>query len=231
MRCCANCEWSISPECEEEIMRENHYEENDPDRPRAGDCVLGYSHNDEYVCENHKYIENNINTYVLYDDKYWGEGYFIVTEYEKEIIKFVKLYKSTYYELPSYHIRGYEVGSLDNGNGKFREIEIKVDRREELFKIICNFASMLNGERLYTCGAPIYGKNNLSAEVYKNTAYLILAKDILKAKQPYFVDIELGDNLTYEEYEAVSTLFRELSQISAGTVKDSTMKRILKISK
>ncbi len=64
MKCCANCEWSISPELEEEIMEEQRYEEDDPNRPRAGDCVIGLKHDENYYCSSHQYIQG----YEEYDD-------------------------------------------------------------------------------------------------------------------------------------------------------------------
>lgn len=57
MKCCANCEWSISPELEDEIMEEQGYKENDPNRPHAGDCVIGMKHDENYYCKSHQYID------------------------------------------------------------------------------------------------------------------------------------------------------------------------------
>ena len=232
MKCCANCEWSISPECEDEIIREQHYSEEDLNRPKAGDRVWGYSHNGKFVCDNHKYIEVGIETYVLYDDKYLGEGYFIISEYYNQIIKFIKIYKTNYFGLPSYSIRGYEVDSVDTDDRNFREIEISVDRKTELFDIISSFANSLNNDRLYALDPKHYGKNNLSAEVYKNTAFLILAKDIWRSRGgTNFIDIELGDHLTCEKYNEIAKFYKALEEISLGKTKEDTIKRILKISK
>ena len=232
MKCCANCEWSISPEIEDIILKEQGYDEDDINRPKAGDCVWGYSHNGKYVCDHHKYIENGIDTYVLYDDKYLGEGYFIITEYEEQIVKFIKIYKTNYFGLPSYSIRGYEVDSVDTDDRNFREIEISAGRDNVLFDIISNFANGLNKERIYTIDSRNYGKNNLTAEVYKNTAFLVLAKDIWKVRCPSnFIDIELGDHLTCDRYNEVAHLYKSLEEITSNKTKEDTIKRILKISK
>lgn len=64
MKCCANCEWGISPELEEEIMAEQGYKEDDPNRPHAGDCVIGMKHDEKYYCSSHLYIQG----YEKYDD-------------------------------------------------------------------------------------------------------------------------------------------------------------------
>lgn len=231
-KCCANCEWCISPENEEEIMREKHYEKDDSNRPKAGDCGWGYNHNGKYVCENHRYNDVCTDTYVVYDDKYLGKGFFIITKYCNEIIKFVKIYRTGSYRLPSYSIRAYEIGSVDTDDRNFREITIEATKGEELFEAISSFANSLNWKCLYSVDKNVYDKNNLSAEVYKNTAFLVFAKDTSKAKYPTdFVDIELGDYLTCKNYEAVSTLFRDFAKISQGQVEEKTVKKILKISK
>ena len=57
MKCCSNCEWSISPELEDEIKEEQRYDENDPNRPHAGDCVIGMKPNKNYYCDSHQYIQ------------------------------------------------------------------------------------------------------------------------------------------------------------------------------
>lgn len=57
MKCCANCEWSISPELEDEIMEEQRYKEADPNRPHAGDCVILMNPDNNYYCESHQYIQ------------------------------------------------------------------------------------------------------------------------------------------------------------------------------
>ncbi|MBE6153030.1 MAG: hypothetical protein E7166_02215 [Firmicutes bacterium] len=57
MKCCSNCEWSISPELEDEIKEEQRYDENDLNRPHAGDCVIGMKPNKNYYCDSHQYIQ------------------------------------------------------------------------------------------------------------------------------------------------------------------------------
>lgn len=45
------------------------------------------------------------------------------------------------------------------------------------------------------------------------------------------IDAELGDNLTCTKYEEVSTFYRNLERVAYQRAKESTIKRILKISK
>lgn len=231
-KCCANCEWHISPEDEEEIMKKEHYKEDDPNRPKAGDCSWGYNHNGKYVCDNHKYIDVMLSTDILYDDKYLGKGFFIITKYCNEIIRFVKIYRTGSYDLPSYSVRAYEIGSVDTDNKGFREMAIEASKEDALFEAISSFADSLNWKCLYSLDKSQYGQNNLSAEVYKNTAFLVFTKG-MSGVMPgaNFVDIELGDHLTCKNYEAVSLLFRDLAKISQGQAETKTIKKILKISK
>ena len=238
MKCCGNCEWSISPCDEEQIMEEQCYDEDDLARPRAGDCCLNVEHNGRFVCDNHKYLNDGLETYVLYDDKYMGCGYFIIYQYNGEIIKFLKIYKTECFGFPSYSIRGYEADCTDKEylleDKKFREIEFEVSNfssQLELFEVIKNLANRLNNDRIYTINYE-HGMNNFCAEVYKDTAFLILAKDIWKVKMPSdFIDVQLGDYLTCDKYEEVSLLFNDLAEISSGIAKEDTIKKILKISK
>jgi len=58
-RCCATCEWSISPQEEEDILTDNPESET-----RAGDCCLNMNHNGNFLCNSYSYkstmIEDNI---------------------------------------------------------------------------------------------------------------------------------------------------------------------------
>ena len=57
MKCCANCEWCISPDLEEEIMQEQGYTQDDPNKPYAGECSIGMQHNGNYYCSSHTYLD------------------------------------------------------------------------------------------------------------------------------------------------------------------------------
>ena len=111
MRCCSNCEWSLSSLCEEEMMIED-CDVEEQTVSEIGNCLLSIDHNGSYVCREHDYIENGISNYLLYDDTYLGPGYFIVTEYYGEIVKFIKLYQTSD-GFPSFAIRGYDFDLRD----------------------------------------------------------------------------------------------------------------------
>ena len=63
MRWCGNCEWSFSPEDEDELRREYHGEDYDLDAntPKAGDCSIGCIHNDNFYCASHTYNEYSVD--------------------------------------------------------------------------------------------------------------------------------------------------------------------------
>lgn len=231
MKNCSNCEYCISEECAREIMKDNGYNLSDQNSPKAGDCVLGYNQ-DNNVCKNHRYPSLGLNTYALYDKDYLGPGYFIITEYNEEIIKFVKIYQTSYYGFPNYRIRGYEVGETDTLDKKFREIEIKVEKDSKLFDVINAFAKRLNNDIIFSVDPMYQGKNYLAAETYKNDTFLILVKDVFNCNtSASFIDVDLGDYLTCNKYEDVLNLFNDLAKISQGKLEDRTMKKLLKISK
>ena len=114
MRCCANCEWSISPELEDEIMEEQGYEEEDINRPKAGDCVLGMQHNDNFVCSEHLYSAGPLSTDIMYDEQYMGSGYLIITSYYDELVRFMKISGLGNHNFPVFKIRAFEKDSKDS---------------------------------------------------------------------------------------------------------------------
>ena len=92
MKCCGNCEWCITEEEELAQIKEKNYDEEDLNRPLTGDCSLGIDHGENYCCSQHNYMEKLTNIYVLYDENYFGPGYFIVTEYNKEPVILIKMF-------------------------------------------------------------------------------------------------------------------------------------------
>ena len=66
MKCCSNCFWSFSP-CDEEYLE--GYAADDPNRPKAGDCVLGMEHDKNFYCEKYSSIDEEIDDNELIRDK------------------------------------------------------------------------------------------------------------------------------------------------------------------
>lgn len=230
MKCCGNCEWSISPETEREILEEQCYDEDDVNRPRAGDCCIGMQHNGNYYCDSHLYIEGTeeYTNFVIYDEEYLGKGYIIVTKLDDEIVKFVKI--SIYSEngFPFFSIRGYEMKSSDSPNEEFRKINITVKQNELLYELLHNFGKKLNNKKIYSIDSNVYGKNNLSIKNGIDEVSLILEKDVFGVKNANdFIDILIGDNYSCENYYDVLNFYNELSKISPKNESFSDLKKII----
>ena len=108
MKCCGNCEWCITEEEELAQIKEKNYDEEDLNRPLTGDCSLGIDHGENYCCSQHNYMEKLTNIYVLYDENYFGPGYFIVTEYNKEPVILIKMFIAGSKTFPEFKLFAYE---------------------------------------------------------------------------------------------------------------------------
>lgn len=230
-RCCGNCEWSISPEDEENILRENGYDDCDLNRPRAGDCCIGQEHDENYCCGHHSYIEGmeEYDIFVLYDDQYFGPGYMIVSKLDEEIVKFMKI--STYGEgiFPNIIIRAYEKDKVDNPNEFFRNIEFEVDKDSLLYGIFNKFTHSIENKKIYTSDSSNQGKNHFYVSEQGRKLSLNVVKDVYGVKNPTnFVDIFLGDYDSCSEYLQVMEFYKNLSTISVNKVKQEDIKMLLK---
>lgn len=220
-RCCGNCEWSISPECEEEIMKENNYDETDPNRPRAGDCCLGREHNGDYVCTSHDYIEAAMETYTFYEDKYAGPGYFVVTEYWENIIKFFKLYRTGTYGNYSYGIRIYEYDPIKIMEKVGIVYEINKYDNEVLYKAITIFAKALGENVIWD----IDKKSFMTSKVYNNSTSLYFT-----GENSNIIDIKI-DNIDSRIYKLVEHLYRNMAVTTMNMTNDKVSKKIKQIIK
>lgn len=218
MRCCGNCEWSVSSLCEEEMIIEYDYELDEQTIPKMGDCLLSIDHNGNYVCREHNYIENGIRNYFLYDDSYLGPGYFIITEYYGEIVKFIKLYQ-TGNEFPSFAVRGYELYHDGREN-----IQIDINEsntiNKELVAIISDFVNKINSGTLV--------KNKLKILENEDGISIILKRD--ESLKDY-ANVFLGNYDSCRYYKEISLLFRNLAWESYNRTDENVVKKILKISR
>ena len=222
-RCCGNCDWNISPECEEEIMKENHYEEDDPTRPRAGDCCLGREHNENYFCDSHEYIYSGLETYTFNDDKYIGQGYFIVTEYNENIIKFLKLYRTGTYDNYNYGIRVYEYDPIKNNGMTGIKYEFSKSDNELLYKTMSIFSKALGGEIIWD----LEKKNFMSSNTYEynTTLYFTGTND------SNFIDIKIDRNMNDRLYKIIEHLFRNMAVTTMDKKNSEMYAKVKKITK
>lgn len=229
-RCCGNCEWSISPQMEEQILIEQGYDEDDMTRPLAGDCCIGQVHDENYCCPHHLYIEGmeEYKNYVFYDEEYLGQGCLIVSKIDDEIIKFVKI--SSYGEgcYPIFSIRAYEKDCVDNPNQEFRKIQIDVKQDEVLYDIFYKFMASLNKNKILSIDIENQGKNHLYMEKDMEKVSLVIAKDVYGVKSSTnFVDILIGDDKTCDTYLEFFEFYNNLSTVAVDNKKDDDIKQLL----
>lgn len=175
---------------------------------------------------------NNISINVIYDDKYLGEGYFIILEENGEIQKFLKFYQSGEIGFPRFFIRGYEVGAKDREDQLYRDLEFTVSEENgDLLESIINLGCNLDGGCSYTIDPDNQGANHLSV-VFGEKISLVLSKSVYKGHDlsSKFIDIDLGDNYSCENYSAFQKFFRDLSKIAVNDEsKGVLIENILKL--
>lgn len=186
-------------------------------------------------CKEHKYIGGceEYKTYVMYDDSYLSPGYFIISELDGEIIKFLKIYSSiNRYGIPHYNIRVFEEGLMDKDNYKYRDITIKANYGEELFNVFYNFANTLKGSRIISIDSINEGNNNVFAKKSKSEVLLIFQKDIYGMQNATnFININLGDNMTCKHYSLISNFYRDLSEVCIKKAEIEDVQKMLVLTK
>lgn len=226
MKCCKNCFWSFTEEDEKEV---EGYNDDDPNKPQAGDCCLGRDHGGAYYCSSHSFIDGmeEYENYVIYDEEYFGPGYIIVSKLNDKIIKFLKIVKVGEGGFPQFYIRAYEKDSKDNPNDIFRDIEIKAYEEEPLYSVIKTLDKNLNKNRVFTIDSYNQGKNNISSNSGLYNTTITISKDIYGVKNATdFIDVFIGDNDTCEYYYAIYTFYNDLSKIATKN-KDDIKKLLL----
>lgn len=221
-RCCGNCEWSISPENEHDIMIENNYEEDDPTRPRAGDCCLGMEHNGDYVCHHHEYLSGGLETYAFYDDKDKLPGYYVVNTYYDHILRYFKLYRMGDYGNYSYGIRVCDLYSVDKEYVKGTSFEIGKCDNKLLYRAITIFAKVLDKNVMWD----IEKKSFMTANVYENSTFLYFTG----SNDNKFIDIRI-DNINERDYKIITSLFRNMAVVTSNKSDEVISKKIRRIKK
>ena len=189
------------------------------------------------VCDEHQYIEglSNEKNYVLYDEKYLGPGYFIINEVDNDIVKFIKLYTINNDGFPHYCLRAFSVDAKDNTDKEFTTMEFTFRSMEDfdngLYNVFMELAKNINGN-ITTIDEYYEGKNNISFLLGdKGIIRMIVSKDIWRGKQhpTDFIDINIGDNYSCINYEAINKFYNMLSEISYNNTKTNDINRILKL--
>lgn len=227
MRCCDNCIYSS-------------YGLDCNDGTETLYCgIYGYENETipDDVCGEHQFIEglSNEKNYVLYDDKYLGEGYFIINEIDDKIVKFIKIYTINNNGFPNYCLRAFGVDAKDNPDTDYTNIEFIIRNREDfdngLYNIFLELAKNSRGN-ITTIDERYQGKNNISFSISdKGIVGMVVSKDIWRGRghPTDFIDINIGDNYTCECYDTINRFYNMLSKISYNKTKNNDIKRILEL--
>lgn len=188
------------------------------------------------ICEEHQYIKGTEEekNYILYDEKYLGAGYFIINIQNNEITKFIKIYTTNNDGFPHYSIKAFSTDAKDKPEEQFTNIEFTFrdieDYKNGLFEVFHNLFRNINGN-IETTDSKQQGKNNISFISTTKTINVIFSKDIWYGKQhpTDFIDINLGDNYTCQNYEAINELYNSLASIAPNTTKKHDIEKILRL--
>jgi len=180
-------------------------------------------------------VNSNEKNYVLYDDKYLGEGYFIINEVDDKIVKFIKIYTINNDGFSNYCLRAFDVNAKDNSDSDHTNIEFTFRSTEDydnvLYNIFLELARNVNGN-ITTIDERYEGKNNISFSLSdKGIIRMYVAKDIWNGRQhpTDFVDINVGDNYTCVNYETINKFYNMLSELSCNKTKSNDIKKILEL--
>lgn len=227
MRCCDNCIYgSYALDCNNgtEAMYCGIYEYENELKP-----------ND--VCSEHQFIDglSNEKNYVLYDDKYLGEGYFIINEVDDKIVKFMKIYTINNEGFPHYCLRVFGIESKDNPDSDYTNIEFTFRSTEDfdngLYNIFLELTKNISG-RITTIDEHYQGKNNISFLLGdKDIVRMIISKDVWRGRghPTDFIDINVGDNYTCVNYEYINKFYNMLSEVCSNKTNNNDIKRILEL--
>jgi hypothetical protein len=189
------------------------------------------------VCGEHQYIKgySNERNYVLYDDKYLGEGYFVINEVNGEIKKFIKIYKINNNGFHYYYLRAFGIETREDYNSEFTNTEFVFRYAEDtdngLYDLFLELARNIDG-KIYSIDKHHDGKNNIWFSIGNHgIVRMIVSRDIYHSiKDPTdFIDINIGDNYTCCNYEVINKFYNMLSEITCSKANNNDIKRILKL--
>ena len=189
------------------------------------------------LCAEHQFIDgySNEKNYLLYDENYLGPGYFIINKVDDKIIKFMKIYTINNDGLPHYCLRFFGLESRDNPDSDYTNMEFVFRSMEDfdngLYNVFLQLARNINGN-ITTIDEHYEGKNNISFLLGdKEIIRMIVSKDIWRGKQhpTDFIDINIGDNYTCDNYETINKFYNSLSELCQNKTKTNDIKRILEL--
>lgn len=175
------------------------------------------------------------DSYLFYDEMYMGPGYFVSNIRNGKIVNFFKIYITDNYGFPSFSIRASSVNSKkDSDEQEFNDIVLnfKEEFNSELYKVIDKLYNNLSG-KINSISKSHHGRNHFYLEKNDDGINMIFNKDVYKGTQhpTRFVDINIGDNYTCDNYEAILSFYKDLSSICTTTFKEEDLMVMHNISR
>ena len=152
--------------------------------------------------------------YILYDESYLGPGFFIINKKDNKITQFLKLYIIGNNGFPNYGLRAFCLNNPDNPDKKYNIIDFTFTKDDQngLYKIFRDLCLSLNDSKITTIDKYYQGENHFYLKEKNDTIILTIAKDIYGVKDAtIFTDINIGDDMTCQNYPAIYTSYNQLS--------------------
>lgn len=172
-----------------------------------------------------------MKNYVLYDDSYLGPDFLIICKEKDKIIKFLKIFIMTNYGFSNYGLRSFSIFGKDNPDQEYTIIDFNFtdtdDVENNLYRIFHKLCIDLNGKKVETIDKFYQGRNNFSLKEENHIVTLSIFKDVYGVKDATdFVDINIGDETTCDNYQAIITFYNDLLK---SDIKESTEEDIKKL--
>lgn len=172
-----------------------------------------------------------MKNYVLYDDTWLGPGFFIISKDENKIINFLKIFVMNNYNFPNYGLRAFSIFGRDNPNDEYTIIDFTFtenNTESNLYKIFYRLCTNLNGKKIETIDKFRQGKNWFSLKEENHIVTLSIAKDIYGVKDATdFIDINIGDEITCDDYQSIAIFYSQLLNSTAKMAKTDDIKQLV----
>ena len=151
----------------------------------------------------------------MYDESYFGPGFFIIHKENDEITQYLKIYIDNNFGFPNYCLRAFSVDGRDKPDMKWNTIDFTFrsieDEDNGLLEAFQNLNLNLNGNEVKTIDYERQGKNHFGVKEIDGKIILSISKEVWGIKNSNdFIDIVIGDNETCENYEAIATFYNAL---------------------
>ena len=227
LRCCGNCQWSMTKEAIDELIDEGMYNEEEANIPMPGDCCLGRDISQNFICDSHAYREDVLEIKCFYEDKYKGPGYFITKEYKGHITKFIKIYRNSNGEEYSYSICAFTQKPIILDDTHSLELTLSKYENEELYYALLPFVQSL-GDKI------IWGNNKSFIAVDSYGDRICLTFTGFKNKNQTnsnYIDITIDSKENPQIHKLISDiLYRNLAVITKNQANSKTTAKVRKLS-